>query len=81
MDDTSCAWYQAVNLFKPIFRLGYPENYSFIIYKQILKGPKYPENIVFHFEKQNIGLKTTDLGHNKSKDEEVGIHDYKETAV
>ena len=41
---------------KPKHRLGHPENYYFLLSKELFIGSKYPKNKLFDFEKNFTGV-------------------------
>ena len=51
-----CIQSEAVLFFWTKYRLGHPENYLFLLSKNIFSGSKYPKNIKFNFENRRTGL-------------------------
>ena len=49
--------------FKPNYRLAHPENYLFLLSKEIFSGSKYQKNILFNFEKGSTApyVETTEI--------------------
>ena len=50
-------------LFWPIYQLGHPENYSFIIIFKKPYGSKHPKNVLFNFENRS----TDEVSNNLTK--------------